>query len=135
MTTNHRDVVWALLSRKNCAQTIRFLLLDSYKATHPDLTSFMHTIERTCPNLFQTILARSERSSNSDDSSIRILSELEHSRAAALLCIQPSHAKDMLKLPTRLGELNVVHPFLQDLRIAYEYDYKMPHLNLNNLPV
>ena len=31
----------------------------------------MHTIERTCPNLFQTILPRSERTSNSDDSSIR----------------------------------------------------------------
>ena len=40
VTTNHREVCWALLSRENAAQTIRSLFLSAVKKTNPDITSF-----------------------------------------------------------------------------------------------
>ena len=136
MTTNHRDVVWALLSRENVAQTIRFLLLSTFRDSHPDITAFMLRLHSDCPSLFQTILPRSERLSNLDGCDISILSDEEHSQTAALLCIPQYYVGDFLKFPIRLGQLDIIDPFLNALRDAYSMDYKMQDLvSLGNLPL
>lgn len=136
MTTNHRDVVWALLSRENVAQTIRFLLLSAFQISHPDITEYMLKLHSDCPTLFQTILPRSERSSNLNESDISILPDQEHSYTAALLCIPQYYVKDFLKLPTRLAHLDIMNSFLNDLRDAYSTDYQMQDLvSLGNLPL
>ena len=136
MTTNHRDVVWALLSRENVAQTIRFLLLSAFQKAHPDVTNFMLRLQRDCPTLFQTILPRSERSSNLDKSSMLILPDSEHSQTAALLCIPQYYVRDVLRFLIRLAQLDAVDPFLNALRDAYSTDYKIHDLiSFGNLPL
>ena len=96
----------------------------------------MLRLHSDCPALFQTILPRSERSLDLDESNISILSDGEHSQTAALLCIPQYYVKDFLKLPIRLAQLDVVDPFLVALRESYASDYGILNLiSLNNLPL
>lgn len=73
------------------------------RISHPDITEIMLRLHNDCPTLFQTILPRSERSSNRDESDISILPDQEHSQTPALLCIYQYYVKDFLKLPIRLA--------------------------------
>lgn len=96
----------------------------------------MLTLHDECLILFQTILPRSERSSDLNESNITILSDLEHSKTAALLCIPQYYVKDFLKLPIRLSQLDIIDPFLNALRDAYSTDYGMHDLvSLGNMPL
>lgn len=94
----------------------------------------MLRIQSDCLTLFQTILPRSERLSNLDESSISILSDQEHSFTAALLCIPQYYVRDFLKLPIRLAQLDIIDLFLTSLREAYSTDYQIYDLiSLGNL--
>jgi hypothetical protein len=56
-TTNHRNPEKDLFVWENFAQTVRFLLLDSFSDTDPGLTTQMKTLQDTIPSMFTSLLA------------------------------------------------------------------------------
>ena len=137
-TTNHRHPEKDLLTKENQRQTLRLLLANAFKHSEPTVTKLIKDIHSACPQLFATLLPRSEQmelnGSLVDDAGEDDEEDVQADRAHPLPlvtgCIQPSYIRSKFGLPTRANELSApAHTsFSKALSDAYGRDYSMPNI-------
>ena len=132
-TTNHRHPEKDLLTKENKRQTLRLLLADAFKTTEPIATQLIKDIYCECPQLFSTLLPRSEQMHldgslpvDDDEDEEDVLADDGHQLPIVTGCIRPKYMQS-LNLPTRMTEMSAHPQFSQALSIAYG-DYGMPDI-------
>ena len=111
---------------------LRLLLADAFKITEPTVT-LIKDFYRECPQLFSTLLPRSEKVQLNgslpvdadDEDEEDVLADDAHQLPIVTGCIHPKYVRSELNLPTRMKEMEMsAHPrFGQALSLAYGEDY------------
>ena len=100
-TTNHRQPEKDLLTKEKQRQTLRLLLADAFKITEPTATQLIKDICQECPQLFSTLLPRSEQmelsgslvdyADEADEEQVQ--ADRAHPLPLVTGCIQPSYVR------------------------------------------
>lgn len=135
-STNHRHPEKDLLSKENRRQTLRLALADAFKHTEPVATKLIKDIYTVCPQLFASVLPRSEQMTldgslaedDDDDDDEIVLADSVHLNPSVTGCIPSKFIRSEYKLPTRASELRDHTPFARALTASYGRDYGMPNI-------
>jgi len=119
--TNYNHPERDLLNRESFQQTVRLLLLDSFKESDPELTMQIKHLHDICPDILDSFLPHSEKHVR-DKPKTRVISGPCHLRASVLSKIKADFCFRELMLPTRASGLD--SGWRKDLFEGYK-DYHM----------
>jgi hypothetical protein len=119
--TNYNHPERDLLNRESFQQTVRLLLLDSFKESDPELTMQIKHLHDICPDVLDSFLSHSEKHVR-DKPKTRVISGPCHLRASVLSKIKADFCFRELMLPTRASGLD--SGWRKDLFEGYK-DYHM----------
>jgi hypothetical protein len=119
-----------LLFKENWKITVRLLLANAFQYTDSSLTAVMQGLFQDCPDLFSSILPRSEQMALADDGDgtnrRQVLGDTKHIWPLAIGAINVSYSRNTLRLPSRAVEASP--EFLQLLSRSYGSDFGMPNI-------
>lgn len=134
--TNKRDVEKTLLQQESLRRTIQFFLDGSYCDSFPQLSQYIGEAYKICPQVFNKYLGttelRPDNIDNVDDEEENqedILATEYHSKIHVWKRINSTEVGKVFQIPVRLGNLDILHPFLNKLREAYRRDYGIHHVS------
>jgi hypothetical protein len=98
--------------------------------TNEDTSLLMKEIQKDCPTLFESILPRSEHLRSQEENLVEedevpLIGSRYHVNPAAIGCITTRYARDTLKLPVKISDLDRNVKFAKLLREAYDSEYGM----------
>jgi hypothetical protein len=137
--TNHRNVEKLLLGKINVQITIRFLLLDAFKDSDPELTAAMRDTFDDCPTLLDAALSRTDRvdlddlREDDDQCDLGNSAGVSHKRPALIGRVARAELRHAIHpanedhpLPVRREDMQ--RAFRTLLREAYVADYGQPEI-------
>ncbi|EME77042.1 uncharacterized protein MYCFIDRAFT_84722 [Pseudocercospora fijiensis CIRAD86] len=132
--TNHQNAERDLLMRQSLEMTVRLLLQNGYVNDQPELTAQMKGLFENNPQLFDSVLPRSEQSRDDDRSVLdgidSILSDSDHLIVNTGERLLQYHCHEFIGLPIKN---NAMKPdFRQSLQAAYNYDYNRQNCTPSN---
>lgn len=128
--TNHREVEFALLSRSNLQQSLRFVLggSQSQGENNTNVIQQLFRISETCPALFASIMPIEERlEKKSETQEDAVPGDKRHIDPQVRQRI-PKRELITLALPSTFTQLPINDWRLSQLRVAYEREYQRPNI-------
>lgn len=116
---------------------LRLVLMNGFEIEEPAMTTMLKEIFTACPQLFQSLLPRSEMASleedpeeeDEEDMTDFIRDDELHQRPTATGRLQQKYCRTILKIPTRASETDLMsEDFQTKLTKAFREDYGMPHI-------
>ena len=131
--TNHINVEKLLLEHERLRQSIRLLLMNTWRADEPQITSVVKDLYRKCPTLFDTLLSRSEQESlrssliehDNEDDEIVLQSDDTHKLVTATGRLRSKYCREVLQVPLRASDSLMSTDLKSQLRSAFANDYSM----------
>ena len=132
--TNKRDVEKTLLQQETLRRTIQFFIDGSYHDSFPLLSQYISDVYGVCPQVFDNYIGKAESRpdgiDNEDENQENgILATEFHSKIHLWKPINSTEVGKRFRVPVRLGNLDILHPFLNRLRQAYQQDYGIHHVS------
>ena len=129
--TNHINVEKLLLEHERFRQSIRLLLMDTWQVEEPHITTMIKDLYRICPNLFDTLLSKSDQESlrsslieqDDEDDEIILQSDKRHKDVAATGRLRIKYCREVLQVPLRASDSLMTTGFKSQLRKAFAEDY------------
>ena len=131
--TNKRNVEKTLLQQEALKRTIQLFIDGSYRDSFPLLSQYISDAYGVCPQVLDNYIGKVEsppdnlddEDGNQDDTLVME----SHSEMHIWRPINSTEVGKRFQVPVRLGNLDILHPFLNRLRQAYQQDYGIHHVS------
>lgn len=129
LQTNHYRVEGTMLQMQNLEHSCRLVLMGAWDEEDPAATELVRAVNKACPNLFDSMLPRSEQDllRDADDEQVDIASDPQHNKPAAIGALTAEYCKTVLDVPTRAGKKLSVD-FIRNLSQAFGNEYGQPDI-------
>lgn len=138
--TNYTNIEKVMLMKVNVQETIRFVLRKAFQHSDPALTASLANLYQKCPDLFNQVLARADRSAIQDELIVDEFvidvadsaDELHRNPTAinAILATEYRAVRHLInageRLPSYPSGLDAEPCFRHAIRLAFEKDYGRP---------
>ncbi|ROW07924.1 hypothetical protein VMCG_03429 [Cytospora schulzeri] len=138
--TNYTNIEKVMLMKVNVQETIRFVLRNAFQHSDPDLTVKLTDLYQKCPDLFDQVLARADRSAIKDDLGLDDFvvdvtdsADEQHRYPTAINAIPTTEYRATRhqinagqQLPSFPSDPYAEPEFRHHVRLAFEKDYGKP---------